>query len=99
MGRKPSRVIARPALTAAVTIVALVGAETALRLQFRRAQSSGNAGNYIARRGVEIDPPVRTNGLGFRDREIPPKSASRYRIVVVGDSFTWGQGIEEPERF
>jgi lysophospholipase L1-like esterase len=92
-------VVLRLAFAAAVTIVALVAAEYALRFQFRRAHSSGNAASYIARRGAQIDPPFRTNGLGFREREIPPKTATRYRIAVVGDSFTWGQGIEEPERF
>ncbi len=42
-----------------------------------------------------------TNSLGFRDsviRDIPNKS-SRYRIVLMGDSYTEGAGIEYPETF
>ena len=38
-------IVLRLALAAAVTIVALVGAEYAVRLRFRRAHSSGNAGS------------------------------------------------------
>ncbi len=44
------------------------------------------------RRAVE----VRSNSLGFRDDEIPmPKPAGRVRIAILGDSFTFGQGIEQ----
>jgi lysophospholipase L1-like esterase len=41
--------------------------------------------------------PIRVNHLGFREREIPPKS-DRFRIVIIGDSFTWGNGLQESER-
>ena len=44
-------------------------------------------------------PNVSLNSLGYREREIPPKSPARYRIVVIGDSYTWGQGLEASERF
>jgi lysophospholipase L1-like esterase len=87
----------RLGLVVAMTAVALAAAEYLARLSYRQARTSGNAGDFIARRGNWSPGP--SNSLGFRDREIPPKSASRYRIVVVGDSFTWGQGIERGERF
>jgi hypothetical protein len=41
---------------------------------------------------------VRTNSLGFRDRDYPPK-ASSFRILGLGDSFTFGFGVEEGETF
>jgi hypothetical protein len=41
---------------------------------------------------------VRTNSHGFRDREYPPK-ASSLRILGLGDSFTFGFGVEEGETF
>ena len=89
------------ALRLALTLLAVAGAlavaEYATRFVYRHAHSSGNAGDFIARRGGA--PPIVTNDLGFRDREIPPKRPDRYRIVVVGDSFTWGQGIEAGQRF
>ena len=87
----------RVALAVGMTVVALIGAEYAARLQFRHALTSGNAGDYIAQSGAWSAGP--SNSLGFRDREVPPKSAGRYRIVVVGDSFTWGAGLERDERF
>jgi hypothetical protein len=87
----------RLAIAVSVTAVALVGAEYAARFVFRHAHSSGNALDYVAGRGG--GPAIVNNRLGFREREIPPKSPDRYRIAVVGDSFTWGQGIEASERF
>ena len=37
----------------------------------------------------------RTNSLGFRDQEFPfLKTKGTYRIICVGDSLTFGQGIE-----
>jgi len=44
-------------------------------------------------------PAVAVNSLGFREREIEPKPPDVYRIVVVGDSYTWGQGVPQDERF
>lgn len=79
-----------------VTAVALVAVEFATRFVFRHAATSGNAHDFVGRHGPA--PAIRVNNVGFRDRDVPPKSAS-YRIAVVGDSFTWGQGIEERERF
>ena len=87
----------RLAVVLVVLAVSLVGAEYALRFVFRNARSSGRAGDFIARRGG--GPAIVANHLGYREREIPPRDPARYRIVVVGDSFTWGQGIEAGERF
>jgi lysophospholipase L1-like esterase len=86
----------RLVLLVGMTVVGLVSAEYFARFRFRRARTSQNAGDYVARSGGWSAGP--SNSLGFRDREIPPR-ADRYRIVVVGDSFTWGQGIERAERF
>jgi hypothetical protein len=90
-------VILRVVIASAGTVIALLSAEGVTRLVYRNVHSSGNARDYIARHsggGVE-----RLNSRGFRDREIPPKSPDRYRIVVVGDSFTAGNSIAEEERF
>ena len=39
---------------------------------------------------------VRTNDLGFRDvrASIPPKAPGEFRIIVIGDSITFGPGLE-----
>lgn len=76
---------------------ALLVAEGAARFVYRNATSSGNPDDYIARRGG--GPAVTVNSLGFREREVGPKEPGRYRIAIIGDSFTWGQGVEARERF
>ncbi len=44
--------------------------------------------------------PVRVNSLGFREREVTmPKPAGTYRVMVLGDSLTWGVGLAEEERY
>src|SRR5206468_9682819 len=73
-----------------------VTAEYALRFWFRHVKSSGNARDYFAQRH---QPQISRNSLGYREREPGPKDPNRYRIAVVGDSFTFGQGIEASERF
>ncbi len=46
------------------------------------------------------DIPVRSNRWGFWDRDWPEsKPEGRCRIVCLGDSFTWGMGVEAAERF
>jgi len=43
---------------------------------------------------------VRKNKLNYRDKDFEiPKSDSLFRIMVLGDSFTWGAGLGENERY
>lgn len=44
---------------------------------------------------------VRTNELGFRDNRaaIPPKRPGEFRVIVLGDSFTFGPGVEYEHLF
>jgi len=42
---------------------------------------------------------VRANSDGFRDGRNFSEADGRLRIVVVGDSFVFGEGVEESERF
>ena len=42
---------------------------------------------------------VRLNELRFRDRELTAKPAGARRVVVLGDSFTEGQGVREADTF
>jgi hypothetical protein len=50
----------------------------------------------LARR-VPYAVAFRYNRLRFRDQEAAPKSAHSRRVVVVGDSFTEGQGVKEAD--
>ena len=40
---------------------------------------------------------LRYNSLQFRDREPGPRRPGVRRVVVLGDSFTEGQGVKEPD--
>ncbi len=43
---------------------------------------------------VDFTYVVETNSLGIRDREVEkPKKADHYRIIAVGDSYTYGWGV------
>jgi len=47
---------------------------------------------YLFDSGFTI--PVSTNSNGYRDKElIDPKPENIYRILALGDSFTWGLGV------
>lgn len=44
--------------------------------------------------------PLRTNSMGFRDAEIlVPKPRGVFRILVLGDSMTFGMGVEQEATF
>ena len=90
------RVFFRLVFVLVITALALVAAEFGLRFVFRHAATSGNAHDFVGQHGPA--PAIRVNSIGFRDRDVPPTS-DKYRIAVVGDSFTWGQGVEEKDRF
>jgi len=54
--------------------------------------------SYFARRWDRLE--VRRNSLGYREREVERnKPPGVYRIAVIGDSFTFGQGVAERERY
>jgi lysophospholipase L1-like esterase len=89
-------VLRRLAASFAGVALALAVVEYGARLVLERAAASGGPEDGAARKG---DPHVSINSLGFREREIGPKDPARYRIAIIGDSYTWGQGLEERERF
>ena len=45
------------------------------------------------------DIPIRINKLGVRGPEIPTEKGDEYRILVLGDSITWGDYLLEEELF
>ena len=50
-------------------------------------------------RQAEFDTDVRFNSAGLRDREHGVKPPGTKRLVVLGDSYTFGWGVDEGERF
>lgn len=50
--------------------------------------------------GWEFTSDVRLNSRGFRDAEVDvAKSPGVFRIVLLGDSITWGHGVEQAQRY
>ena len=48
----------------------------------------------------QYDAFARINSRGLRDREIDPARAKgRLRVLCLGDSFTWGQGVGDDETY
>ncbi len=48
---------------------------------------------------AEFSHRVDTNALGLRGAEPRPRQANTFRIVCLGDSFTWGFGVRTSETF
>lgn len=47
----------------------------------------------------EFSVPIRINSLGYRGGEFDPCKRERFRILVVGDSFTFGHGCTAEESY
>ena len=49
----------------------------------------------LSRRNILIE----TNSLGFRDRELGPRRPGELRVMVIGDSITWGDYLQADETY
>lgn len=96
-GKLRERVIAL-ALLCASTLFALVAAEVGVRFLYRDVSTTtGDPVSWWARRWRQANP-IERNALGYREDEIAAKEPGVFRIVVIGDSFTQGQGIPVEDR-
>jgi hypothetical protein len=76
-----------------------VGAEFATRFIFRDVTTSSDNGGFFSRRWYR-SRPVHENHAGFRGREFTnAKPPGVYRIAIVGDSFTYGNGVRQEDRY
>lgn len=48
---------------------------------------------------AEYDNEIRINGAGLRGPEVGVKDPERRRVLVIGDSFVFGVGVEDSETF
>ena len=86
------------ALLFSTLVVMVFASEIGLRVLFSGITTTNDNSSYWARRWLEAHQ--NTNRLRFREREFSmQKAAGVNRIVVLGDSFTYGQGVEEEDRF
>jgi len=81
------------------TLLALGVGELVVRVALSDVTTTNDNSSYFSIGGRQMNPP-RKNSLGFREREIvATKTPGKYRIAVIGDSYTYGQGIAEEQRY
>lgn len=80
------------------TLVIMLGVlEGATRWIFADVTSTADGTSFFGKRWLrQYEGPL--NAHGFREREIEAKPPGVLRVVVVGDSFTYGQGIAREAR-
>ncbi len=103
-----ARWLATAALLVAAALLSLALAEVAVRWLLPQQLEPHPRGLYRAdpelghvlaphvdgvSRSPEWEVPVRTNALGLRDIELGPKAPGEWRLLVLGDSFTFGAGV------
>jgi lysophospholipase L1-like esterase len=83
------------AISVVVTVLVL---EIAARFLLRDISTTGDATSYFGQRWLAEIRPTH-NVWGYRERDFAewPESGT-YRIAVIGDSYTYGQGVAEAER-
>jgi len=91
----------KAALLVALLVISILAGlfigEAAVRIATRNITTTGDGKSWYARRHAR-NHPTDLNAWGFREREIGLKPPGTYRIVVIGDSFTYGQGLPEQDR-
>lgn len=79
--------------------ISSAAAEIATRWLFRDVTTTADNRGFFSRRWYRQNPAV-LNAAGFRGRPFATeKPAGVFRVAVVGDSFTYGNGIRSADRF
>ena len=93
-----SRCLSRVILLGCSLSAAFVGGELVTRYAFRDVTTTDDNGSYFARKWNRAH--VTLNPAGFRERVYSAKPrVDVIRVAVVGDSFTFGQGVDVENRF
>lgn len=58
-----------------------------------------NTDAFLPNWGYEGNVHIRSNSLGVRHEELPPKALDEFRILVLGDSIAFGAEVDEPQTF
>lgn len=75
----------------AMPVLLLAVFELGARWYFRDVLSTSHGRDYFYQKNHELFRAEK-NGFGLRGAPIRAKDARTYRVVVLGDSLTWGQG-------
>lgn len=79
--------------------LSVIAAEYMTRWVLRDITTSSDNGGYFSRRWYRMGE-VKENSAGFRGPEFQrAKPPGIYRIAVVGDSFTFGNGVKQDQRY
>lgn len=79
--------------------LSLAVAEPMTRFIFRDVTTVADASGFFSRRWYR-GGPVHLNAAGFRDGPFnADKPAGTYRVAIVGDSFTYGNGVRQQDRY
>lgn len=77
--------------------ILLIVGEYGFRYYYKEVTTTADMRSYFTKKWKKI---IRYNRFNFRERDFyVEKSQNIYRIAVIGDSFTFGQGITEKDRF
>ena len=89
----------RGLLLAFALVLSIAAAEPMTRILFREVTTSSDNGGFFTRRWFDTGA-VHLNSSGYRGREFAAvKPPGTYRIAVVGDSFTYGNGVRQEDRY
>jgi lysophospholipase L1-like esterase len=92
-----ARVVVPQLALAVTTLLLLVGADRVLGA-FRPGLILGEllfpAGSSLTMTSPEFSYTAAINSLGFRDHEFPTSRTSVPRVLVIGDSFVFGWGVD-----
>jgi hypothetical protein len=93
--------LANLGLALGATFVALLGAEIAMQILYGDAgyQRSPGPNSEYRMDSLEFETVIRTNSLNMRDADIHPRRDGEYRMLFLGDSFTFGLGVDAEERW
>jgi lysophospholipase L1-like esterase len=69
------------------------------RMKDRGTRLRPNTDAFLPKFGYEGNVHVRSNSLGVRHEELPPKGLDEFRILVLGDSIVFGAELNEPKTF
>src|SRR5688572_8277927 len=84
-------------LLGVTSALAALAVEAATRFVFRNVTISADNTSFFSRRWIN---DVFFNEHGVRERSFSlQKAANTYRVAVIGDSFTFGNGLPAEERY